>query len=65
MKMLDKFPFYEECEDALNIMKNSPGLDGFPGEFYQTFWSNEIGFIFYEALKDIYYQREMSSSQKS
>ena len=43
--------------------EKSPGLDGLPSEFYQTFWS-EIGFIFYEALKDIYNQREMSSSQK-
>ena len=44
--------------------KNSTGLDGLPRKFYQTFWS-EIGFIFCEALKDIYNQREMSSSQKS
>ena len=63
--MLDEFPSYDECKDAVNNMKkeNSPGLDGLPSEFFQTFWS-EIGFIFYEALKDIYYQIEMSSSQK-
>ena len=63
--MLDEFPSYEECKDAVNNMnkENSPGLDGLPSEFFQTFWS-EIGFIFYEALKDIYYQIEMSSSQK-
>ena len=63
--MLDKFPSNEECKDVVNNMKKekSPLLDGLPSEFYHTFWS-EIGFIFYEALKDIYNQSEMSSSQK-
>ena len=57
--MLEEFPSYEECKDAVNNMKK----DGFPSEFYQTFWS-EIAFIFYEALKDMYNQSEMSSMQK-
>ena len=66
--MLVEFPSYDECKDAVNnmIKENSPGLDNLKSEFYQifrldcltsefyqTFWS-EIGFIFYEVLKDIY-----------
>ena len=63
--MLDEFPSNEECKDVVNNMKKEKSLllDGLPSEFYHTFWS-EIGFIFYETLKDIYNQREMSSSQK-
>ena len=62
--MLDEFPSYEECKGAVNNMKKekSPGLDGLPSQFYQTVW-NEIEFIFYEELKGIYNQSEMSSSQ--
>ena len=53
--LLNEFPSCEECKHAVNNMKKekSPGLDCLPSEFYQTFQS-EIGFIFYEALKDMY-----------
>ena len=65
--MWDEFLSNEDCKDAVNNnkkRKQSPGLDSLPSEFYQTFWC-EIGFIFYEALKDIYNQSEMFSSQKT
>ena len=63
--MLHEFSSYEESKYAVNIMKKekSPGLDGWPSEFYQTFWS-EIDFTIYEALKDKYYQIEMSGPKK-
>lgn len=63
--MLDEFPTFEECKNAVFEMKGekSPGLDGIPCEFYQCFWKI-IGPIFYAALKEIFKQKEMSESQK-
>ena len=61
--MLDEFPTFEECKNAVLDMKEekSPGLDGIPCEFYQCFW-NIIGPIFYAALKEVFKQKEMSES---
>lgn len=64
-RMLDKFPTFEECTEAVNSMKHdkSPGLDGLPSEFYQCFW-NVIGPYFYDALKDIYENKMMTYIQR-
>ena len=37
--MLNEFPFYEECKDAVNNMKKkkTPGLDGLPSKFIKPF----------------------------
>ena len=42
----------QECKDAVYDMKHnkSPGLDGIPNEFYQTFW-NDLDDMFYGVLK--------------
>lgn len=65
--MLDKFPTFEECTEAVNTwsMKHdkSPGLDGLPSELYQRFW-NIIGPYFYNALKDIYKNKMMTNTQR-
>ena len=64
--LCDSFPILDECKDA--VMKNlkankSPGLDGIPNEFYQTFWK-DISHLFYGMLKEIYINDTMSYSQK-
>lgn len=54
-RMLDKFPTFDECTNAVGSMKhdNWPGLDGLPSEFYQYFWIVN-GSYFNDALKDMY-----------
>ena len=63
--ILNKFPSYSECSEAVFQMKNnkSPGIDGLPSEFYQCFWT-ELGPIFFAALKEIFEQGELTNSQK-
>jgi hypothetical protein len=41
----------------------SPGLDGLPGEFYQTFW-NELRPYFYNSLIQTFYHKRMTFSQR-
>jgi hypothetical protein len=41
----------------------SPGLDGLPGEFYQTFW-NELKPYFYNSLIQTFYHKCMTFSQR-
>ena len=62
---LESFPTLDECKDAVNDMKvnKSPGLDGIPSEFYKCFWES-ISTIFYQALKEIFEQEEMSYTQR-
>ena len=45
--MCDEFPSLQECRGAVFDMKQSksPGLDGIPNEFYQTFWN---ALVYYE-----------------
>ena len=61
----ETFPTIHECETAVNEMKTnkSPGIDGIPNEFYKKFW-NDINNLFYNALREIYDNNEMSFSQK-
>ena len=58
-------PSIEECTVAVSNLKsnNSPGLDGLTSEFYKTFWS-DIKCLFYDALKEIYDNKEMGFSQR-
>ena len=53
-----------ECTDAVTNLKTnkSPGLDGLTNEFYQCFW-NDIKELFYEALKMIFENGQMTFSQ--
>ena len=55
----------QECETALKSMKSnkSPGSDGIPAEFYQTFWTN-IHPILIESLNSAYEIGELCASQK-
>lgn len=55
----------KECREVLNdLAKNkSPGNDGIPVEFYQTFW-NDIEDIFMESVLDGFDKGEMSISQR-
>lgn len=64
-QLLEFFPSYEECKEAVNNMKKekSPGLDGLPSEFYQCFW-DDIGPFLYKAIKDSYHKGELSYSQR-
>ena len=64
-KFCDTFPTLKECETAVNEMKTnkSPGIDGIPNEFYKKFW-NDINYLFYNALREIYDNNEMSFTQK-
>ena len=56
----------EECKRALDAMVSgrSPGLDGFPAEFYQTFWP-VLGQDFVEVMNFCYASGRLSSSQGS
>ena len=62
---LEMFPTYDECTEAVKTLKKekSPGIDGLPSEFYQTFWE-ELGPYFYKALNEIFKREELSYSQK-
>ena len=58
------FPTYEA--EAVKTLKKekSPGIDGLPSEFYQTFWE-ELRPFFYKALNEIFKREELSYSQKT
>ena len=64
MKLTQTFPSLAECTDAVTNLKTnkSPGLDGLTNEFYQCFW-NDIKELFYEALKMIFENGQMTFSQ--
>ena len=63
-EICDELPTLDECNDAvLNMKKKSPGLDGFPSEFYKCFW-NLIGPLFYEVLLTVFDNQELSFSQR-
>ena len=61
----DTFPSLDECEEAVRNMKpnKSPALDGLTSEFYKCFW-DDFKFLFYNCLKSIYNNKEMSFSQR-
>ena len=61
----DRFPSIEECTAAVSNLKSnkSPGLDGLTSEFYKAFWS-DMKCLFYNALKEIYDNKEMGFSQR-
>ena len=61
----DRFPSIEECTAAVSNLKRnkSPGLDGLTSEFYKAFWS-DMKCLFYNALKEIYDNKEMGFSQR-
>ena len=63
--MCDAFPTIEECEIAVKEMKTnkSPGIDGLSNEFYKKFWK-DLDTLFYDALREIFDNNEMSFSQK-
>ena len=62
----EEFPSLAECTDAVTNLKTnkSPGLDGLTNEFYQCFW-NDIKELFYEALKMIFENGQMTFSQRT
>ena len=61
--MCDLFPSIQECKNAVMDMKHnkSPGLDGIPNEFYQTFW-NDLDTLFYDCMREVFENEEMSFS---
>ena len=63
--MCDLFPSIQECKNAVMDMKHnkSPGLDGIPNEYYQTFW-NDLDTLFYDFTREVVENEEMSFSQK-
>ena len=59
-------PIYEEeCLNALNTMKKekTPGCDGLPAEFYQTFWSI-LGGDLVQVFNSCYNSGTLSNSQR-
>ena len=62
---LDNPPSLSECTEAVfNMKKNkSPGSDGLPCEFYQTFWNN-IKHFYYYTLGEIFQKNTMTYSQR-
>lgn len=62
---MEQFPTINECDIAVTMLKlnKSPGLDGLPGEFYQTFWP-ELRTRFYNCLLQTFNDKNMTSSQK-
>ena len=55
----------KECETAIKSMKSnkSPGSDGIPAEFYQTFWP-DLQTVLIESLNSAYETGELSPTQK-
>ena len=55
----------KECVDALKQMSNNktPGLDGFPAEFYKFFWS-DLKHIILDSYNYAYNKGELSLDQK-
>ena len=53
--MCDLFPSIQKCKNAVMDMKHnkSPGLDGIPNEFYQTFW-NDLDTLFYDCMREVF-----------
>ena len=54
-----------DCEEALKKMKKnkSPGLDGLPAEFYQTFWQ-DIKQVLVNAYNECFEKGELLPSQR-
>lgn len=54
-----------ECYEALKKMKSnkSPGLDGLPVEFYETFW-DEINHLLIDVFNESFNEKELPESQK-
>ena len=55
----------EELGKSLKKMKNgkSPGIDGFPCEFFKVFW-DKLKYFILKAIKDIFNKNEMPHSLK-
>jgi hypothetical protein len=55
----------KECINALKDMKNgkTPGLDGFPADFYKFFWGN-IKDMVLESLNYAFAIEKMSNDQR-
>ena len=56
---------YKECDKALKQLKpnKSPGLDGLPAEFYQTFWK-KISKILVNSYNESYEDGQLTESQR-
>jgi len=56
----------EECNEALKNMKSnkSPGSDGLPKEFYETFWDN-IKHMVIDSLNESFQKGTMTPSQRN
>ena len=55
----------DECSKVLNsfAVNKTPGNDGLPIEFYQTFW-NSVGELLVEYFNESFIKGEMSASQR-
>ena len=55
----------DECSKVLNsfAINKTPGNDGLPIEFYQTFW-NSVGELLVESFNESFIKGEMSPSQR-
>ena len=55
----------DECSKVLNsfALNKTPGNDGLPIEFYQTFW-NSVGELLVESFNESFIKGEMSPSQR-
>ena len=55
----------DECSKVLNsfALNKTPGNDGLPIEFYQTFW-NAVGELLVESFNESFIKGEMSPSQR-
>ena len=62
--MLETFPTFQECTDAVNDMKadKSLGLYGLPCKFFKYFWKQIVLYL-YDALKEIFDTEIMSYTQ--
>ena len=63
-KTLDGLLKYKEISDSLYNMKNdkSPGISGFPAEFFKVFWK-QIGHFVLRSLNSGYNNGELSICQ--